>query len=205
VEVAVALALRNELFPDREAIDEATFWTHPESPIERHRPFAVTGSRKSRLRLPPTSTKCLQLWPLAKLGADLGPCAEVPAGPGSWAPPAIFILPETVRVADSPTSRQSFDHDEVFYVQFDLAGTLGGTRQARLDELLAALDGSMRERIVRTGARRARDPVRALARRFRAGERGRPGLGRSRQRLAVMSALIMQVLRQWRALTQRSP
>jgi hypothetical protein len=37
-----------------------------------------------------------------------------------------FIVPETVRAADSPTSRQSFDHDEVFYVQLDLAGTLGG-------------------------------------------------------------------------------
>jgi hypothetical protein len=53
--------------------------------------------------------------------------------------------------------RESFEHDEVFYIELDLAGALGGTRQGRLDELLAALNDSVRQRIVRTQAKRSHE------------------------------------------------
>jgi hypothetical protein len=63
-------------------------------------------------------------------------------------------------VTGSGSSRESFDGDEVFYVQLDL----GGTRRGRLDELLAALDGSVRERIVRAAANRSREVLYAHSR-----------------------------------------
>jgi hypothetical protein len=77
----------------QEAFDQAL--DHPDAGEALAHPalkplLALTG--KSRLHLPPTSTKMpAQLRPLAKLGVDLGPSAEVPTGPGSWAVPAIFI------------------------------------------------------------------------------------------------------------------
>jgi hypothetical protein len=53
--------------------------------------------------------------------------------------------------------RESFEHEPVFCVHLDLADALGGTREQRLAELLAALDGSIRTRIIRAEANRSEE------------------------------------------------
>jgi hypothetical protein len=61
-------------------------------------------------------------------------------------------------IASSGSSyRESFAHDTVFCVHLDLGGALGGTREQRFDELLAALDGSIRTRIVGAEAKRSEE------------------------------------------------